>query len=141
MEVGYGLEGVLPDSKVGYIGTNYLVPALKRGAWGQGIIDMLNQVKGEIKGENKASGNALGLPMLIFPSLCMWIVPFAFLAFIIWLFVRNNRRFQKYGPSRSYRGGGRFGGFGGGGFGGGGGGGGFSGGGGSSGGGGAGGSF
>ncbi len=37
VEVGYGLEGDLPDGKVGEIARKYLVPALKSGDYGQGI--------------------------------------------------------------------------------------------------------
>jgi uncharacterized protein len=36
-EVGYGLEGVLPDSLVGTIGRQYLVPYLKQGDYNSGI--------------------------------------------------------------------------------------------------------
>ncbi len=151
MEVGYGLEGVLPDSKVGTIGTAYLVPALKRGEWGTGIIDMLEQVRGEIKGESEINGEKkpdlsyLGLPKIMAPFFCIPLFIFAFMVFIIWLIVKNTRRigsgkYRRYGRYRSGWGG--WGGSGSGGFGGGSGGsGGFSGGGGSSGGGGAGGSF
>jgi uncharacterized protein len=37
IEVGYGLEGVLPDSLVGGIGREYLVPYFKRGDYSSGI--------------------------------------------------------------------------------------------------------
>jgi uncharacterized protein len=37
IEVGYGLEGVLPDSLVGTIGREYLVPYFKTGDYGTGI--------------------------------------------------------------------------------------------------------
>ncbi len=37
MEVGYGLEGILPDSLVGSIGRNILVPYFKKGAYSKGI--------------------------------------------------------------------------------------------------------
>lgn len=36
-EVGYGLESVLPDSLVGMIGRQYLVPNFKKGDYGIGI--------------------------------------------------------------------------------------------------------
>jgi len=36
-EVGYGLEGVLPDSFVGEIGRRYLVPRFRQGDYGGGI--------------------------------------------------------------------------------------------------------
>ncbi len=37
IEVGYGLESVLPDSLVGTIGREYLVPYLRRGDYNNGI--------------------------------------------------------------------------------------------------------
>jgi len=37
IEIGYGLEGVLPDSLVGGIGRQYLVPYLKKGDYSTGI--------------------------------------------------------------------------------------------------------
>lgn len=37
IEVGYGLEGVLPDSRVGSIGRNILVPFFKRGEFSKGV--------------------------------------------------------------------------------------------------------
>jgi uncharacterized protein len=37
IEVGYGLEGVLPDSLVGTIGREYLVPYFRKGDYSSGI--------------------------------------------------------------------------------------------------------
>ncbi len=37
IEIGYGLEGLLPDSLVGAIGRQYLVPYFKRGDYSTGI--------------------------------------------------------------------------------------------------------
>ena len=37
IEVGYGLEGTLPDSLVGTIGREYLVPYFRKGDYGSGI--------------------------------------------------------------------------------------------------------
>ncbi len=36
-EIGYGLEGILPDSLVGSIGRQYLVPYFREGDYSQGI--------------------------------------------------------------------------------------------------------
>jgi uncharacterized protein len=36
-EIGYGLEGILPDSLVGSIGRQYLVPYFRKGDYSQGI--------------------------------------------------------------------------------------------------------
>ena len=37
IEVGYGLEGILPDSLVGSIGRQYLVPYFRKGDYSRGI--------------------------------------------------------------------------------------------------------
>jgi uncharacterized protein len=37
LEIGYGLESILPDSMVGTIGRDYLVPYFKKGDYGSGI--------------------------------------------------------------------------------------------------------
>jgi uncharacterized protein len=39
IEVGYGLEGILPDSMVGSIGRQYLVPYFRKGDYGSGIVN------------------------------------------------------------------------------------------------------
>lgn len=37
VEVGYGLEGILPDSKVGRLEDNYMIPYLKNNDWNNAI--------------------------------------------------------------------------------------------------------
>ena len=37
IEVGYGLEGILPDSKCGEIGRSYMLPYFKEGKYGEGL--------------------------------------------------------------------------------------------------------
>jgi uncharacterized protein len=37
IEVGYGLEGILPDGLCGEIGRNYMVPSFKEGKYGGGL--------------------------------------------------------------------------------------------------------
>lgn len=43
IEVGYGLEGILNDAKVGDIGRT-MVPWLQRGEYGQGLLDAQQQI-------------------------------------------------------------------------------------------------
>jgi uncharacterized protein len=137
IEVGYGLEGALPDIIAGEIIRRELGPHFRNGEYYEGInaaIDaMMAATKGEYKAEKKGKDDS---PVGILPLLIVMIV----------LFVIMRNAFRRppgmSGARRSgwgggpFIGGGGFGGFGGGGFGGGGGGG-FSGGGGSFGGGGA----
>jgi uncharacterized protein len=137
IEVGYGLEGALPDITSGQIIRNELGPHFRNGEYYEGInaaVDaMMAATKGEYKAEKKKKEDSpLG------------IMPLFIILLIVFMIIRNSFRGPggMSGGRRSYWGGGPFfggGGFGGGGFGGGGfgGGGGFSGGGGSFGGGGA----
>lgn len=144
-EVGYGLEPIVPDSFVGTVGRRLLVPAFRRGAYGEGIYaavisvtDVIAQARGVTLGapaepvprpRKQSRGNPLGAAFIIF---------FAFL-FLGSVFRGNLSHPNTWGSSGRYdglgfpagRSRGGFGSFGGGGFGGfgGGGGGGFGGGG------------
>ncbi|MGO9395078.1 MAG: TPM domain-containing protein [Desulfobaccales bacterium] len=154
IEVGYGLEGDLPDSLVGSIGREYLVPNFRRGDYAGGIIAAVTEIANTISGPKGVgkTGGAAGTYRgetrpgkgtgenlnLIFTLFILFVC--ALLAFIVFRGPRGGR------GNRGSGGGGFwltllllqfFGGGGGGGWGGGGGGGGFSGGGGDFGGGGA----
>ncbi len=62
IEVGYGLEAVLPDSLVGSIGRELLVPAFRAGDYGSGLAAAAGEVSARIAA---ASGVALrGSPAL-----------------------------------------------------------------------------
>jgi uncharacterized protein len=135
IEIGYGLEGLLPDSLVGGIGRQYLVPYFKRGDYSTGIyaaaVVMANEIARdagvEISGlpavkkahatqKDKKSRGGVGT---IF-SLLIFVI-------MVILFIKNPRLFLTYLLIFSMGGrgggwGGSGGGFGGGGFGGGGGG-------------------
>jgi len=133
MEVGYGLEGVLPDSLAGDIVREVIAPRFRQGQFYQGIRDGLGAIMAATRGEYK--GTPRRKPR---KSPTSWFWPL-FLFFMFFSAVANIYRRRRYYSTRR---GGRIhggpmwwgGGFGGGGFGGGGG---FSGGGGGFGGGGA----
>jgi len=135
--VGYGLEGILPDSKVGKIEDQYIIPYFKQGDYGTGILNGVKALAGVIA---KDAGVGLTGAISSQPSLAQdderdefinalisiiifFIAPFFFFPFIFW----RRRRFLGSGGGFgggfggfSGGGGGGFGGFGGGGFGGGG---------------------
>ncbi len=132
IEVGYGLEGILPDSLVGSIGRRYMVPYFRKGDFSTGLYAATVAVAGVIAGQEgveitgmpttaaspNSAGKEMGLPGMIASLL--------FLVFAVILFIKNPRLFLLLllfsggGGRRGWSGGG---GFGGGGFGGGGGGG------------------
>ncbi len=122
VEVGYGLEGVLPDGKVGSIMDRYMVPYLRQGEYGKGLyMGMValaqevaraqgvqwGEVPRPIPSEERGRGG-VALPLIIF-----FLFPLAF-----GLLARRRRRhgtviFFPWGTMGPIGGGG-FGGFGGG---------------------------
>lgn len=59
VEVGYGLEGILPDGKVGAILDRHLVPAFREGRYGDGLYACARALAEEIR---TASGPGGGQP-------------------------------------------------------------------------------
>lgn len=141
IEVGYGLEGPLPDSFVGSAGRDYLVPYFKKGDTSNGIYATVAVIARKIAED--AGVKLTGLPKLSTFSRTKktggpfrTVISLLFLLILIIVFIKNPRAlllfflFSGMGGRNSWGGGSR-GGFGSGGFGsfGGGGGGGFGGGG------------
>jgi uncharacterized protein len=55
IEVGYGLEGALPDSKTGRIQDEYMIPYFKQNDYNQGILNGYRAVAQEVAKEYKVS--------------------------------------------------------------------------------------
>jgi uncharacterized protein len=130
-EIGYGLEGILPDSFVGSIGRKFIVPNFQKGDYSTGIYTATLAVINRIASANGVE--ITGMPKLntgIYAegkgkggNIVQTVFTFLFLAGAIILFIKNPRLFL-FLLVASTLGGGRRGGWGsGGGFGGGGGGG------------------
>jgi len=134
IEVGYGLEGVIPDSLAGSIGRDYLVPFFRKGDYSNGIFAASTALANIIAEESGVK--ITGMPELrrtvhqagknqstgIFGS----IISLLFVVIMVILFIKNPRLFLMLfllsslgGRRGAWGGGGGFGG-GGGGFGGGG---------------------
>jgi len=96
-EVGYGLESILPDSRVGTIGRRSLVPYFKQGQYSQGIASAVGMIAMSI---SKTQGVELaGLENLPKPVDVKDHNPYAVFVFILILLfiiyrnmIRNNRR-------------------------------------------------
>ncbi|OQY12191.1 MAG: hypothetical protein B6I30_05330 [Desulfobacteraceae bacterium 4572_187] len=101
IEVGYGLEGVIPDSLAGSIGRSYLVPFFRKGDYSNGIYTAALALANEIA---KDSGVKItGMPQMnravqrdvesrsggIFGK----IMSFVFIAILLILFIRNPKLF------------------------------------------------
>jgi uncharacterized protein len=144
LEVGYGLEGVLPDAIADRIIRDYIVPRFRAQDYAGGVIAGIDAVQKVIKQEPlpESARKPNQAPQSNFNSLAMFAIAFVIFALMAFSSGRRSRNQMWSGRGRRYPpifwGGG---GFGGGGFGGGGSGGGFSGGGGGFGGGGASGSW
>jgi uncharacterized protein len=127
---GYGLENILPDSKLGSIGRDHLVPHFRKGDYGGGIfsatlviINTIAAAQGvEITGMPKAKARASSKKSSSWTDM-IWIAIFAvfFIPFLLFSIFRRATGGSHWGGG-GYYGGGGFGGGGGGGFGGGGGG-------------------
>lgn len=146
-EIGYGLEGALPDSLVGTIGRQYMVPNFRKGDYSTGIAAAVIVVANEIARESGVE--IAGMPRVTYgrrpagraagegPGILGSIFAILFFIALVYLFIKHPRLliilllFSGMGRRGSWGGGYGGGGFGGGGFGsfGGGGGGGFGGGG------------
>ncbi len=141
---GYGVEGILPDGKVGAIQDEYIVPAFKQGDYAHGIAEGTRVMASLIAQEYGVT--LAGVPVVavserqghgrqLDPSLAM-LLAFILAAVLLSAFTGTRRsRYSRFGGGRTYGGGmgggfgggfggggsgGGFGGFGGGGFGGGG---------------------
>jgi uncharacterized protein len=130
IEVGYGLESVIPDSLAGEIGRSYLVPYFKIGDYSGGIYAASLVLAGKIAEakEVKITGlpdiNKLALKRKP-GSFSNKIISILFIIFLAYMFLRHPRALLAFmllsslgGRRNSWggHGGGSFGGFGGGGF-------------------------
>ncbi len=125
IETGYGVEGILPDGKVGRILDQYVIPMFKKGSYDRGLLNgmmAVGQVIAKDSGVNLGEGYIPGAPagsrtMQQRPFGVFPIIVFIFL--ILSLFTRTGREMLPFILLMvlSGRGGGGFGGgFGGGGF-------------------------
>lgn len=60
IEVGYGLEGIIPDGKAGRILDTYAIPNLQQGKPNQAVIKSYQAIGNEIIGEGNGSGTTDG---------------------------------------------------------------------------------
>ncbi|GAB4535058.1 MAG: hypothetical protein Fur0020_02150 [Thermodesulfovibrionia bacterium] len=138
-EVGYGLEGILPDSLVGSIGRQYLVPYFRKGDYSSGILyatlavikEIASHEGVELKGmpglkpegtERDSSGTRvrrIGFFEVVFFIFITAVLICLFVRYphlcLLFLLSSGGRRGGWYGGSGGGFGGGGFGGFGGGG--------------------------
>lgn len=109
IEVGYGLEGALPDALAGSIIRNEIAPRFKAGQFYQGIdagiTAIMAATKGEYKATKKKGRSSQSLPSWSFFPLVLFFGIFAVLNFM-----RRRRHFYSGGSAGWTTGGGFFGG-------------------------------
>lgn len=133
IEIGYGLEGIIPDGRAGQIRDEYMVPPLSNNRWGEGLLAGVQAVGGivaeeygvdlsrygaEAPPERTGSGGSGGFNPFYIIILLLFMGGGRF--FLPLLFLGAGRGFFGGGFGAGGGGGGGFSGFGGGGFGGGG---------------------
>ena len=100
-EIGYGLEGILPDSLAGSIGRDYLVPYFKNGDYSTGIftaaLAVINEIASnsgvEIAGMPKLKNRAYPSDAIERrkPNVLSIILTILFFIGLIYLFIRHPR--------------------------------------------------
>ena len=101
IEVGYGLEGALPDSLVGTIGRQYMVPYFKKGDYSTGIFtaalaaisEISTEARVEITGMPKlrSSNASSGRMQKRKPTLLGSIFSILFFIGLIYMFIKHPR--------------------------------------------------
>ena len=71
IEVGYGLEGVIPDSLAGSIGRQYMVPYFKKGDYSTGILTAALAVISEIASDAGVEITAVSYTHLTLPTILL----------------------------------------------------------------------
>jgi len=105
LEVGYGLEGALPDALAGTIIRNEISPRFRDGQFYQGIDAGVNAVIAATKGEYKASPKRKRSQM---EAWIPFLIAGAFLVFFMLAASRARRRQYHSGSSRGWTSGGGF---------------------------------
>jgi uncharacterized protein len=105
IEVGYGLEGALPDALAGSIIRNEIAPRFKTGQFFQGIDAGINAImaatKGEYKAPRKKTQSSPGFPFWMF-------IPVVFIVAFIFMTAIGRRRYYHSGGSRGWTTGGGY---------------------------------
>ena len=83
VETGYGVEGLLPDGKIGGILDNNVVPEFKQGEFGKGLLAGVQAMADVIaKGESAESQPVPAEPVHLRSSFLGWIIVFVWIVFL-----------------------------------------------------------
>ena len=98
-EIGYGLEGILPDAICKRIQMQKMIPEFKNGNYDEGILTGVNSVVEIIKNDGKITDNSLKDNML--QNIKSWLVFYAILIFFSLIYVINSS--QKIKKESNYK--------------------------------------
>jgi len=101
IEVGYGLEGALPDGMVGSIGRQFLVPNFRKGQFSKGIFEttlaiaqtIAKDAGTQITGMPRQQSPGYAVKKTRPPTLIKKIVSVLFFIILVILFIKNPRLF------------------------------------------------
>jgi uncharacterized protein len=113
IEVGYGLEALVPDAKAKWIEENIMKPAFKQGNYAAGIDGAVNEIMNKASGTYKRDGSETDKAKKGEDNWLLLLVILAVVAFVVYR--SKSGGYSRYSSGGSFYGGG---GFGGGGFGG-----------------------
>lgn len=106
IEVGYGLEGTLPDALAGTIIRNEIAPHFRAGQFYRGIEAGIDAAMAATKGEYKATPKkAKSIPL---GAWLPFLIPLAFLGLFLLAASKARRRLYHSGGSRGWTSGGGF---------------------------------
>ena len=77
IEVGYGLEGLLPDSLTGRLGREILVPAFKEERYGEGTLELVKTLQGLLEDNPEIVSRYRLSPL---NQAIIWLIIFSFIA-------------------------------------------------------------
>jgi uncharacterized protein len=105
IEVGYGLEGALPDALAGQVLEEQAIPSFREGDWATGITNGVDGIIAATKGEYIGTGEGDGEGEPESDSTWVWILAFFLLIQLVqWLWRRFRPR--RYRGGRTYGSGG-----------------------------------
>lgn len=96
IEVGYGLEGILPDAKTGRIQDEYMIPYFAKGDYNQGIVKGYNAVVAEVLKDSQPKQAAQPVPVLY---VVLGLLAAGGIFFVLFRFASKNSTVSTYDAS------------------------------------------
>lgn len=96
-EVGYGLEGLLNDAKIGRIGREALVPPLKEEKYGEGVYQALLQIQTTLQGQGEVIAQNQAFFSISWPNVLGVLIYFFIIgSFYIYSHRKKKEKYNNY---------------------------------------------